>query len=566
MECITNRAMYQPGATVRCTVTGIPRNATQILCLLMFLDTQKTRLLKPVADDHIVIEIPLPDVDFTGYLLKVQAIDCDGKPLETTYHAVDCSSSWTRFPRYGYVWDFTENADPPKMMAELNRYHINGIQFYDWQYRHHQPVAPDLNGWTDWSGRLIDGRKLRACLTAAHQFGMACMAYNMIYAANRTYLHDGSGVQPAWRLVKANGQDFTCDMDAALGDVGILQYFNLCNPDWQRYLFAKQNEVFQAFAFDGWHGDTIGENGPMMTVSGDALGYADDGQPIRYVKDGYTPFLNAAKQAIGNHWLAFNPVGAQGIENVNRSHVDVLYTEFWPWDCDADGLPYTGYYALHKAIRQAAEQSGGKSLIVAAYVNYRNQTPNFNAPAVRLLDSVVFASGGARIELGNGDGMLSDEYFPADRNKRMDDELQTHMRRLYDFIVAYQNLLRDGQTPVQCRVDIAGVPVSYQGTADTVWGFASEDEQCEVYQLINLLGTDEGWRDEQQTKHSPTLIQNANVTIYTERDVQTVLMASPDDANLSMIALPFTRTGDQNNPGVAFAMPQLAYWNMIVLR
>ena len=84
------------------------------------------------------------------------------------------------------------------------------------------------------------------------------MAYNMIYAANMTYLDDGSEVSPEWRLIKENGDDFTCDMDANLGKVGILQYFNPLNPDWQKYIFKKENEVFAAFPFDGWHGDTIG--------------------------------------------------------------------------------------------------------------------------------------------------------------------------------------------------------------------------------------------------------------------------------------------------------------------
>ena len=566
MECSTDQAMYQPGAQVLCTVTGIPEASRQVTITIHHLETITQRFCFPVQGQQNVYSLSLPKTDFTGYLLRVLAQDEAGVLLATTFTAVDCSSHWTHFPRYGYVWDFTAGTDTEKIMKLLTRYHLNGIQFYDWQYRHHQPVSPELAAWTDWSGRVIDGGVLRACLDAAHRRSIACMAYNMIYAANRTYLSDGSGVQPAWRLVKADGQDFTCDMDASLGDVGVLQYFNICDPAWQRYIFAKENEVFQAFAFDGWHGDTIGENGPMTTADGMPLGISDSGEPIHRVKDGYTAFLNAAKQAIGNHWLAFNPVGAQGMENVNRSHVDVLYTEFWPWDKDSDGLPYDGYYSLHKAIRQAKEQSKGKSLIVAAYVNYRNPQNTFNPAAVRLLDSVVFASGGARIELGNGDGMLSDEYFPADRNKRMDNALQAQVQKLYDFMVAYENLLRDGQTPIKRTVRIEDAPVTDDGQANTVWCFATADSQHEIYHLINLMGTDADWRDEAQTKHEPIPLQNAVVTLHTGFDAQAVYLASPDRDDLSAIEIPFTQSTGTDGAHLTFTMPRLDYWNLIFLR
>ena len=48
---------------------------------------------------------------------------------------------------------------------------------------------------------------LRRYIAAAKNRNMVNMAYNMIYAANMTYTRDGSGVDPAWRLVKADGED-----------------------------------------------------------------------------------------------------------------------------------------------------------------------------------------------------------------------------------------------------------------------------------------------------------------------------------------------------------------------
>ena len=563
MVCRTEKSMYAPGETAVVCLENQPAGATALRARLYSLERCVWDWQLPASKRF---PLSLPDADGRGYALEVEALDEQQNVLTSAFTAVDVSSSWTKFPRYGYVWDFTPSADAESKADEMARYHLNGVQFYDWQYRHHRPLAADLSGWRDWSGRWISGDTVRAYLRAAHDRGMACMAYNMIYAANETYLTDGSGVQADWRLVRANGADFTCDMDAKLGPVGVLQYFNLLNPDWQSYIFAQENRVFEAFDFDGWHGDTIGENGPMRTADGGPLGYDADGKPIYLVKDGYTAFLNAAKAAIGDKYLAFNPVGAQGIENVNVSAVDVLYTEFWPWDRNANGRLYDDYYTLHRAILGACEQSGGKSLIVAAYVNYRNPKAAFNPATVRMLDCVVFASGGSRIELGNGGNMLSDEYFPADGKKRMDDGLRSAVDRLYDFLVAYENLLRDGQRPVSRTVRLENLPVSTDGRSDTVWCFAKADSSTEIYHFLNLTGTDDGWRDEEQTKKPPIAHENVKTRLYTDYPVREVWLASPDGESPLPLPLEFQTGRDANGAYAEFTQPALEYWNLIFLR
>ena len=265
MVCRTEKSMYAPGETAVVCLENLPAEATALRARLYSLERCVWDWQLPASKRF---PLSLPDADGRGYALEVEALDEQQNVLTSAFTAVDVSSSWTKFPRYGYVWDFTPSADAESKADEMARYHLNGVQFYDWQYRHHRPLADDLSGWRDWSGRWISGDTVRAYLRAAHDRGMACMAYNMIYAANETYLTDGSGVQADWRLVRANGTDFTCDMDAKLGPVGVLQYFNLLNPDWQSYIFAQENRVFEAFDFDGWHGDTIGENGPMRTADG----------------------------------------------------------------------------------------------------------------------------------------------------------------------------------------------------------------------------------------------------------------------------------------------------------
>ncbi len=563
MRIETDRGIYHPGNLVRCH-TDLEQQSVR---LRLSLYQAEKKIAESEADRHDqTFSFSLPEKANQGYLLQIEVLDDSGTVTDKAFTAIDCSDSWTRFPRYGYIWDYTDSVDSKAKIRQLCRYHLNGLQFYDWQYRHHIPTPPDLREWNDWSGRKINGSILRAYLRSAHEAGMSCMAYNMIYAANMTYLTDQSGVSPEWKLIKKDGTDFTCDMNAELGPVGILQYFNPLNVNWQTYIFAKEKEVLEQLGFDGWHGDTIGEMGPMTTADGNPLGYDTNGKAIHCVKDCYTQFLNAAKEAITPGYLSFNPVGAQGIENVNHSNTDVLYTEFWPWDRDDRGELYDNYYSIHRAIINAASQSEGKSLIVAGYINYKNPAAYFNEPAVRLMDSVVFASGGSRIELGNGDGMLSNEYFPDDRHKKMTLATQQAVQRMYDFITAYENLLRDGQKPLQVSVTISGLPVSENGTANTVWHFCMADSEYEIHHFINLTGTDNEWRDVEQHKVVPQKQSRLPVKIYTKREINAVYLASPDRSEPIPAVMSYSVAHDKGGRYIQFIMEELEYWNMVFLR
>ena len=66
----------------------------------------------------------------------------------------------------------------------------------------------------------------------------------------------------------------------------------------------------------------------------------------------------------------------------------------------------------------------------------------FNTPAVLLADATIFASGASHIELGDGSRMLSSEYFPADTKFAVSPELSMQLRHYYDFLTAYENVLR----------------------------------------------------------------------------------------------------------------------------
>jgi dextranase len=225
-DLYTDKARYAPGETVQVSLmltSGLFETENLLVTARHLDQTIGMPLTIPVKADDTGTEITFiwqpPEEDFQGYLLNVSLLDGSKTVLAKGQVAVDVSSSWVKFPRYGYLWDYTSEAPAEEKIASLSRYHINGLQYYDWQYRHHIPLYKDTSKWQDWSGRWIHGDVISRYIAAAREKGMVNLNYNMVYAANKTYLRDGTGVDPAWRLVKANGQDFTCTMSESRGMV-----------------------------------------------------------------------------------------------------------------------------------------------------------------------------------------------------------------------------------------------------------------------------------------------------------------------------------------------------------
>lgn len=592
----TDKSMYNPGDTVNIYVdikntTGKNINNGTVTFRFRHLENEvsepKTVTYNAIsysADNdngttaHISTQWIVPNDDYKGYLVQAVCKDENGFVLDTETVGVDVSSSWTKFPRYGYLTDFDQYADTGKAIWTLKNYHINGLQYYDTQYRHHKPAPDNTEVWEDWAGKKIYGNTVHNYISSAKQANMTNMQYNMIYAATSNG-NDGSnywddGVDEGWGLwysennpaTDSHGNSlkdkrFTFNMgDTPTGD-STLYFFNLWNKGWQDYIFQKEIQSLNTFGFDGWHGDTIGEWGEMKTA---------DGHYLR-VKDTYTEFLNAAKQALGNKYVMMNPVGAQGIENVNRSNADILYTEIWPWDHDSEGVQYNTYSELKKEVEQSRKESNGKSLIIPAYMqkDWGIDHPGtyFNTGAVILTDAAVYSAGGSRLELGDEGKMLNHEYFPTE-NLKMSDELIDRERNMYDFVVSYENLLRDGQHETNNIVYVYNHPHSSKDEAGKIWTSTKADDKYQIIQMINLMGVnDNQWANYDNSDKTPDTQTNVKVKYYYTKDINSVYVASPDPAyNSETRNLKIEKKSyDDRGNYIEFTVPSLEYWDMIYM-
>lgn len=578
-----DKAMYDPGETIQLTLTAdaeaLGAKKGQYEVTVKQLDETVDVLMgewTATADNQLdeVVEWTAPSDDFKGYLFEVTLSEGKDKDKEnvlaTATSAADVSSTWTKFPRYGFLTNFDKGVETEGIIDQMKDWQLNGIEYYDWKYLHHQLIPEDgAMEWQDWAGRPISGETVKSYIADAKAKNMTNMSYNMIYAATNNYAK--YGIKDEWGLWyaedhesgKNKGDRFTFSMGASPTGQSNLFFFDIRNPDWQDYIIAKNLEALEVMGFDGWHGDTVGEWGKMW--SSDMLG--DDSQGF-YVKDGYKAFLDKAKAELEGYQLSFNPVGAQGIEQVNASAVDVLYAEIWPWDHDSEGVQYNTYNSLKQEVDQSRKESGGKSLIIPAYMEYDYADSvidqPFNQSAVLLTDAAVYAAGGSRIELGDGDAMLSSEYFPK-HHLYMTEEHMDRQKGLQDFIVAYQNLLRDGLEDNGNRIEIVDYDQSADGEPNTVWTYSKSGNEQDTIQLINLVGvSDNEWRANDGQKETPELLTDMTVKYYTDASFKSAWVTSPDPAYQSQSRELEMETGqDANGNFISVKVPSLEYWDMI---
>jgi dextranase len=187
---------------------------------------------------------------------------------------------------------------------------------------------------------------------------------------------------------------------------------------------------------------------------------------------------------------------------------------------------------------------------------------SFNTPGVLLMDAVVFSLGASHLELG--EHMLGKEYFP-NNNLEMKDDLKQAMVKYYDFLVAYENLLRDGGTfnapAINCtngKLSIGNWPPA----TGQVTVIGKEVANKQVLHLVNFTNANSlRWRDADGTQPAPAIITGADLNVTVSKQVAKIWIASPDTNSGVAAELPFKQTGNT----VSFTLPSLQYWDMVVI-
>ncbi len=458
---------------------------------------------------------------------------------------------------YGYLSQFPEQSSTVSSdkVEWLNRYHVNYVMFYDWQNKHHWPLAGTVTNpaafWKDIANRTNYRQTVNDYIAACHKDGMKAMNYNLLYGAWSGYGEDDSGVDFKWGLwMQKDGTDQWNTSLPSGWAAEKLFYFNPADTNWQNYIFGRERDVFSAYAFDGWHVDQIGS--PSGTMY-------DQGGNVVDVWTTFASFLNNARAATGKR-IIFNNVGAYGMFNVSsQTEDDAVYVECW------ENNGQKTYNDLKKVIDDGLAWGNGKPVVLAAYVNRDKSSGEFNGPGVLLCDAVIFASGGTHIELGDGGHLLHNEYFP-NTNLALGTELANTLTNYYNFIVNNKKWLYGGLTNSANPI-VLNIPATNVATADKVWTFTKTTVGVSMLNLINLVGESSiEWADSHGNYPAPTEQKNFTVKYYCETSaVGSVRLASPDIRGGEFTKLDFKAGSDSEGGFVTFNVPRLEYWDMILV-
>ena len=496
-----------------------------------------------------------PRADFTGYGVDVDLRE-DSGGVDQASVAVDVSSDWTRFPRYGFFSDCgpdQSDEEIARRVRAMARYHLNAVQFYDWMYTHDRLLKRAADGslapeWTDWAGRTISADVLRKKVAAAHRAGMAALAYGLMYG-------DSGGDRPErleWAAFREPGQSEWDQVESHPRTNAFLFVMDVTNENWRRQLFAEFRAAIREFGFDGLHLDNLGAR--QLYRRGSAAAIEE--------RTAFPAFIAAAKRALPGIRVLHNDVMGNYRDEIAKSEADVYYQEVWGRET---------YQELRDAILDAqAAADGKKAVVLAAYIHKHEPEPRsewIDDAAARLLDAAIFANGGFHLELGEGAELLVHEYFPI-RHPRARPSLQLALRANYDALVRHQNLLshapggnlRDA-TP-GARISSDSHALDKNARSESIWTVVKVREgEYDLVNLINLCGVDVLWRNRSEP---PRPQRNIRLKYRLDRAVRQVWWATPDDGLARPRPLEFREGRDADGYFVEVEIPSLEYWDLVV--
>lgn len=375
-DAYVDQARYAPGAPA--TVTTLVHESTgtgswtgDVTFTLTHLGDVVATATKNVtvvagATEPVTWNTTPPATDFQGYLVSVSA------GSSSTATAIDVSSTWTHFPRPGALTAYPSGVSAATAQAEVDqlvrRYHINALQFYDWMWRHENPIQRNGDGslpatWTAWNGDVISPDTVKTYITAAHAKSVAALPYTMSYAALENY-QTVSGVSPDWALkYQSTGQPWAFMMKPNQPATN-LYMFNPANTSWQNFITAKYIDEVNTMGFDGVHLDQLGNWGAMTDTSGNPVD----------LPAGLASLVAATRTAVGaNKAVGFNAVDGFGGDQVaTGKKTDYLYSELWD--------NHETYLAMKTYLDDQQLASGGTPSIIAAYPNTKDDSgPTYEA-------------------------------------------------------------------------------------------------------------------------------------------------------------------------------------------
>jgi dextranase len=158
--------------------------------------------------------------------------------------------------------------------------------------------------------------------------------------------------------------------------------------------------------------------------------------------------------------------------------------------------------------------------------------------------------------------MLSRPYFPDDKVLTLTPQDRATLRDYYDFLVAYENSLRDKVEPADIPIEIDQARASANADPGTIWTIARKKDADIILHLINLTSAkDPSWRNDEGNIAMPSSRHQLRVHV-TASELASAGWASPDMDHGAWHTLPLRKTGTNS---WEFVLPELRVWSMVIL-
>lgn len=549
-----DRASYSPMSTPTIHVVLGSPTARRILIDLRtrFLDqeieVQRTPLIIPAGASKHCFSLTLPPSSFRGYGIDLTVLDPDGRFLATASTALDVLDDWTQAPRYGFLSDFAPGDESAGATVQaLTRYHLNVVQFYDWMWRHYE-LMPPSEDFTDGMGRALSLASVRARIEACRAVGIAALGYAAVYGAEPEYALE----HPDQMLYDRAGAPYSLER--------LFYIMNIhAGSPWRAKILHEMARAVQEAPFDGLHLDQYG------FPRSDAHGPGPNPQSYDLAED-FPSFIDEARRTIrtarADARVIFNAVENWPIAAVAPTSQDAVYIEVWP--------PYETYGALQTLILEAQRLAPAKQVILAAYLSPLQDATGdalLSAErATRLASATIWANGGFHLLLGEKNGALCHPYYP--NYATLSPAFARVMRRYYDFVVRYENVLSDRRLATMpgedTEVVITGHRCAANGKAGAIWVIHRTMPGFATLSLINLSQAQEsGWN---AGKPPVDAVSNLAIAWRVGARVASLLVADPDGPDQGARPLTCIAEGEGAAARIRFEAPRLDYWTLIVAK
>ncbi|SHJ26102.1 dextranase [Clostridium cavendishii DSM 21758] len=370
----TDKVRYSPGEKPKIKVELENKLTTSTNSTLSIKIYDKEKIIYSTSEEVKIeknktqikeFNCPLPNIDKRGYLVKV-AIDRG----ESKTTALDVCSSWSEYPRYGYIPNFGKSISKEDIKEQIdtltNEYYVNSFQFYDWMWRHEVPIKRNNqkveNSWEDLFDRDIQGDVIKEYVDNIHNKNGKALAYMMSYASREGY--DLNGVNPEWGLFQDKYHKSQLNVDFNNGKY--LWLFAPSNKKWQEFISNSYKDCINTFGFDGIQIDQMGQRDNIFNYNGEKYD----------LENSFSSLVNAVKKELSNNnkeksYIDFNivdgTVNGWAVNDISKNaKTDLNFSEIW-WKSNK-------YNELRNYIEQVRCNSKGKALVLAAYMNYNENT------------------------------------------------------------------------------------------------------------------------------------------------------------------------------------------------